>query len=277
MKLIKQFLLGLAFAAAAGSAAAVSFTITSGAFSTGTGYGTGNGQLDAIFSSSFTPQSFNLNPGQSASFAFGNVRLRESCINTGHVIVDLLLLCGIGGDETDNLGVTANLTFTDPLIGLVQSVAIVGAIAGPVDFIPGLGITDLFIQFDPVTVNFGAGGVFTVNLDDMVFSIAVIARPVRSPNRLGRSRRQAQRVEHELEAQSSRAISCSSCTALPSACLLEIGFRLLVARLPQDAVRERQLRVRAGADAEIVAEGPVVQVVARLPPRLRVGRHFVVL
>jgi hypothetical protein len=170
MKLIKQFLLGLAFAAAAGSAAAVSFTITSGAFSTGTGYGTGNGQLDAIFSSSFTPQSFNLNPGQSASFAFGNVRLRESCINTGHVIVDLLLLCGIGGDETDNLGVTANLTFTDPLIGLVQSVAIVGAIAGPVDFIPGLGITDLFIQFDPVTVNFGAGGVFTVNLDDMVFA-----------------------------------------------------------------------------------------------------------
>jgi uncharacterized membrane protein len=98
------------------------------------------------------------------------VRLRESCINTGHVIVDLLLLCGIGGDETDNLGVTANLTFTDPLIGLVQSVAIVGAIAGPVDFIPGLGITDLFIQFDPVTVNFGAGGVFTVNLDDMVFA-----------------------------------------------------------------------------------------------------------
>lgn len=170
MKLLKKILLGLAFAGAAGSAAAVPFSISAGSFTKGSGYGTGNGQLDVVFTSTFTPQSFNLNPGQSASFSFGTVQQRETCINTGNTIIDLLNLCGFGGNETDNLGVTANLVFTDPLAGLVQSVAITGAIAGLVDLIPGFEITDLYIDFSPVTVNFGTGGSFTVDLDDMMFT-----------------------------------------------------------------------------------------------------------
>ena len=40
-------------------------------------------------------------------------------------------------------------------------------------------------------------------------------------------------------------------------------------------MRERYLGMRAGADAEVVAELPVVQVVPRLAPGLRIGRHFI--
>ena len=43
--------------------------------------------------------------------------------------------------------------------------------------------------------------------------------------------------------------------------LLEVLLRLLPAHLAHDAIGERQLRMRAGADAEVIAEAPVVDVV----------------
>jgi methyl-accepting chemotaxis protein len=101
------------------------------------------------------------------------------------------------------------------------------------------------------------------------FSIAVIGSS-RCARRTGsdRSRRQAQRVEHELEAHVGAPISNSSCTGIALACRFHEGRRLLVARLAQYAVREGDLGVGAGADAEVVAELPVIQVVARAVARL---------
>ena len=53
-------------------------------------------------------------------------------------------------------------------------------------------------------------------------------------------------------------------------------LRLLPAHLAHDAVRERQLGMRAGADAEVVAEPPVVEVVPALASRPRERRRLVV-
>ena len=174
MKLLKKTLLALGVASALGfsaAASAVPFTVTGGSFSIGSGYGTGNGQLDVVFSSLINaPVNFNLNnAGDSHSFLFGTANLRETCINSGNLVLDLLAGCGIGGDETNNLGVTANLTFTSPVAQTVQHVAVTGAIAGPVNS-NLFSINDLFIDFNPVTVNFGDGGAFTVSLSDMFFS-----------------------------------------------------------------------------------------------------------
>ena len=124
-----------------------------------TGYGTGNGQLDVTFTNLITsPVNFNLNSaGDSYSFLFGTANLRETCINSGNVVIDLLNGCGFGGDETNNLGVTANLVFTSPVAQTVQHVAVTGAIAGPVNS-NLFTINDLFIDINPVTVDFGVGG-----------------------------------------------------------------------------------------------------------------------
>ncbi|MBO1075646.1 PEP-CTERM sorting domain-containing protein [Roseomonas marmotae] len=176
---MRSKILGLAAAAAVtvasmatAMAAPVNFTVTGGSWSVGSGFGTGNSQLDVTFSSLVTAQSFSLNQGQTASFLFGSATLNETCINSGNTIADVLSGCGVGGSELDNLGVTANLTFTSPLASTVQSVAITGAIAGPVNdlFEPPLRITDFFIDFNPVTVNFGEGGEFVLNLSDLYFS-----------------------------------------------------------------------------------------------------------
>ncbi|WP_019140788.1 PEP-CTERM sorting domain-containing protein [Noviherbaspirillum massiliense] len=149
------------------SASAVPFSITSGYFTVGSGYGTGSGQLDATFTNLVTPQSFDLGVGETQSFLFGRVQLNESCINSGNILVDLLTGCGVGGDERNNLGVTANLVFTNPLSALVQNVAITGAFAGTVN---GDNATDYFIDFSPVTVSFGDGGAFVVDIGDLYFN-----------------------------------------------------------------------------------------------------------
>ncbi|NKC31954.1 PEP-CTERM sorting domain-containing protein [Falsiroseomonas selenitidurans] len=156
----------------AAQAGPVSFSILSGGFDIGSGYGTGNGQLDATFTDLVTPQSFSLNLGETESFLFGRVTLNETCINP-------TLFCGsfpsnLLSNETNNLDVVANLTFTSPLSELVQVVAATGAFSGPVDDllenIPGVSITDFFIDFDPVAVNFGDGGSFVVDVGDMYFA-----------------------------------------------------------------------------------------------------------
>lgn len=172
---MRSKLLGMVAAAAvsfatmaSAMAAPVLFDVTGGSFTTGSGYGKGNGQLDVTFTSLVTPQSFTLEQGQTQSFLFGRVTLGESCINSGNGLVDLVLcgFGGLGGNETDNLGVTANLTFENPLAATVQSVAITGAFIGPVNDI----FTDYFINFSPVTVNFGNGGEFVLDLGDLFFN-----------------------------------------------------------------------------------------------------------
>ena len=170
-------------------AAPVVFDVTGGSFTTGSGYGKGNGQLDVAFTSLVTPQSFTLDQGQTQSFLFGRVTLGETCINSGNGLVDLALcgFSGLGSNETDNLGVTANLSFANPLAATIQSVAITGAFVGPVNDI----FDDYFINFRPVTVNFGNGGEFVLDLGDLFFdrvgsitngaNITLTATPVPEP------------------------------------------------------------------------------------------------
>lgn len=175
MKLIKKVLLGLACISAFGlseTASATAFTVTGGSFDVGSGYGTGAGQLDVSFIDQVATQSFTLNPGDSTSFRFGKVKLGEQCINSGAPLIDVFAcgFRGLDGDETNNLGVTANLTFSDPIAATVQSIAVTGAFIGPVNgvllenYIP-----DYFIDFSPVTIDFGAGGSFVVELSDLWF------------------------------------------------------------------------------------------------------------
>jgi hypothetical protein len=94
-------------------------------------------------------------------------------------------------------------------------------------------------------------------------SIALMLMPVRSLNRRIEAAVQAQGVEHELKAHVLALDFALFLHWRTQFNLLHVGLRLLVAGLAQDAVRERQLGVRAGADAEVVAELPVIQIVAR--------------
>lgn len=159
--------LALVGVSAGAMAAPVAFNVTGGSFTVGSGYGTGGGQLDVTFTNLVTPQSFSLDVGQTASFLYGRATLNETCINSGVLLVDVLNGCGVGASEQNNLGVTANLTFTNPLSYTVQNVAITGAIAGTVN---GDSATDFFIDFSPVTVNFGVTGSFVVDIGDLFFN-----------------------------------------------------------------------------------------------------------
>src|SRR6202140_109177 len=87
---------------------------------------------------------------------------------------------------------------------------------------------------------------------------------------------QAQRVEHELEADfRSRYLVLLEQRRSPL-CLRHVLLGLLIADLPHDTAGERELRMRSGADAQIIAEAPIVQVVPALEPRAGVRRGFVV-
>lgn len=143
-------------------AAPVLFNVTSSAFFKGSGYGVDSLEADALatlldvgFTPSGASQSFTLtNPLDSFSFAFGTITFNEGGLN------------GVTAGETDNLGVAAVFNFSDPLNGLsfvtATGTASVGLVAGP-------GV-DYSIDWDPITVAFGNGGLFSINLDDLSFS-----------------------------------------------------------------------------------------------------------
>ena len=57
--------------------------------------------------------------------------------------------------------------------------------------------------------------------------------------------------------------------------VVHVQARIAKAHLPHDAMRKAQLAVRAGADAQVVAELPVVEVVRAAVARARVGRYLV--
>src|SRR5258706_8404641 len=92
----------------------------------------------------------------------------------------------------------------------------------------------------------------------------------------GKSFGQAQSVHHELERQIG-AFDLAALlhrTALGDA--LEILLGLLPAHRARNAVAKGELTVGTGADAQIVAETPVVEIVAGLPAGPRPSRVFVV-
>src|ERR1700681_2452875 len=83
---------------------------------------------------------------------------------------------------------------------------------------------------------------------------------------------QPKRVEHELEAYfRARYVVLLEQRRAPL-CLLHVLLGLLIADLPHDTAGKRELRMRSGADAQIIPEAPIVHVVPALEPRTGVRR-----
>lgn len=144
---------------------AIPFSITGASFSPSAGYGIDNAEqqmqnptlLDVRFSTSaFSVQNFMLNNvGDSHTFNFGTVDFQEP--NAGG---------GILAAETDNLGVIANFTFTNPL-GSTEMVSAAGmATTGSVSDV----FVDYTLDWTSTVVNFGVGGSFEISLQDLSFS-----------------------------------------------------------------------------------------------------------
>ena len=148
----------VAVLAYASAASAVPFTITDASFAPGPGYGVdadenGGTLLDVTFSTTFTTQSFTLNAvGDSRTFDLGTIELSEPNAHAG-----------ILSSETDGLDVTARLTFTDPIGTLLQLVISGVATTGSVSD----SAIDYVIDWNPVQLAFGNGGLFEVSLSDM--------------------------------------------------------------------------------------------------------------
>jgi hypothetical protein len=113
--------------------------------------------LGVVFSTAgFSTQNFALNSvGASQQFLFGTVNFNEP--NS---------MGGITAAETDDLGVTATITLTNPL-GTTQTLTAVGAATtGSIND----AAVDYTLTWTPITVNFGIGGQFSIALDTLSFS-----------------------------------------------------------------------------------------------------------
>jgi hypothetical protein len=147
------------------AAVATPFQITAASFEQQSGYGIDANEnsetlLDVRFSTvgTFTPQMFNLNAvNQSYTFNFGTVNFQEPTS-----------MNGITSNETDFLGVTAKLTFTDPTNTLQSILATGTATTGSVS---DVGV-DYSIVWDPVSVAFGNGGLFDISFANLSFAQA---------------------------------------------------------------------------------------------------------
>jgi hypothetical protein len=155
------FTAGILLLASTASAAPVSFSITGATFTPGTGYGQDANEnnatmLDVRFSTSaFVAQSFTLSAGAFTNFTFGTIGLFESTD-----------FAGIVASETDNLNVTAALTFVSP-VGTPQSLFATGTttLGTVID-----ASVDYIIDWEPIFVAFGDGGFFQIDLNDLGFT-----------------------------------------------------------------------------------------------------------
>src|SRR6266545_27921 len=93
--------------------------------------------------------------------------------------------------------------------------------------------------------------------------------------RCGHAFGEPKRIQHELEAR----VVARDFRFLEQRCaerdLNEILLRLLVSDLPHDALGERELRMRACANAQIIAEAPIIEIVPALATRARERRCLV--
>lgn len=151
----------LAWSAAA-QAEPVNFDVTPSSFDPSSGYGTGSGDLDVVFEAdsencflwwcTANTQQFSLSAGESQTFQFGSIRLREGDIAT---------------DETGDLGVTATFDFDSPDNGDHSVTATGAAIVGSVN---GDGAVDFSIDWSPLTVTLASGVQYLITMHDLSYS-----------------------------------------------------------------------------------------------------------
>jgi hypothetical protein len=177
MKHLKKILTVVTLVAAAGSASAVQFDLAPAYFTPGSGYSAGGvsslTQLGVDFFADTTlSRSFVLASGSSATFKFGTVKLNDGELVDGFARIGLL--------EQDNLGVTANFSFTnptsDPQVGNGTGDATFGLINplstrifGRTVVLESNGAVDFTINWEDTEVLFGDGGKFKIVMDDISF------------------------------------------------------------------------------------------------------------
>lgn len=171
--LTSRFLAGALLACAASAMAApVTFNVTSANLSLGAGYGDDANEnrgtlLDLWFTTAFSAQNCALASvvGDSCTFLVGTLDFRESNGSDG-----------ILADETDLLGVTATLTFSNPLGGSTQALTTTGvATAGPINGgandSDNNGGVDYSLAWAALTdIDLGTGGRFNISLNPITFS-----------------------------------------------------------------------------------------------------------
>lgn len=174
MKHLKKILTAVTLVAAASSASAIQFNLVPASFSPGSGYSNGAdlslNELGVDFvANTGSYESFVLASGSSATFTFGTVTL-----NDGELVEKF---ARIGFLEQDNLGVTANFSFTNPTSNSQASdgtgLAVFGLInplkVGFVTF-EGKKEVDFSITWAPEFVDFGNGGQFKIVMDEISFN-----------------------------------------------------------------------------------------------------------
>lgn len=196
---LKAWVQAVLMACASGSALAVPVTFTGSfdSFTPGSGYGAdgpgvevwpllpplpvtppapgtplqggeGGTLLDVVFTATNTSTvTFTLPAaGASVTATICVVELRERFIDAA---------------ELDGLDVVANFTFSSPVAGPITVSATGTATVGPVPPVPtleALADVDLVIDWDPVQVPFGAGGLFELSLADLSFNTLPLPPPL---------------------------------------------------------------------------------------------------
>ena len=177
MKHLKKILTAVTLVAAASSASAIQFDLAPAYFTPGSGYSVGGvtdlTKLGVDFTANtWDSQSFVLASGSSAPFKFGTVTLNDSELVEGFARIGFL--------EQDNLGVTANFSFTNPTsdlqvgngtgdatFGLINPLST--RIFGRTVVLESNGAVDFTINWEDTLVNFGNGGQFKIVMDDISF------------------------------------------------------------------------------------------------------------
>lgn len=165
MSKASKLLVAIAASAALGlpalHARATPVSVSDFSFVPGSGYGVDANEnsatlLDVLFSGGFSAQSFTLDGvGDSMTFDLGSVTFGEP---NSHA--------GIAASETDGLDIAARLTFTDPFSSLLQMSVTGSATTGSVSD----SAIDFAIDWNPVQVSFGLGGLIEIALNDLTFS-----------------------------------------------------------------------------------------------------------
>jgi hypothetical protein len=168
MKAMSKVVLSATLFAAAQFASATPFTVTGASFTPGSGYGTESSwdevfdasKLDVLFSNTgFTTQNFNLSSvGSTATFKVGTVKFQEDD-------VWFFGTYGIGSGETNNLGVSLALNFTNPSSAVNTVWANGSATLGLI----GDNAVDYHLNWSPVIANFGNGGQYSITLNSLNF------------------------------------------------------------------------------------------------------------
>jgi hypothetical protein len=208
MKHLKNILTAVTLVAAASSASAIQFDLAPVSFTPGSGYTAGGvlnlNKLGVDFTAdTLATQSFVLATGSSATFKFGTVTFNDGELVDGFANITgpvcVFGRCTNLTDETNDLGVTAKFSFSNPTSGLQSSTGTGFAVTGLIDPRTFLGSTleaegavDFSITWADKLVDFGNGGQFKIVMDrldfdfngqtlDQTYHIELITAPVPEP------------------------------------------------------------------------------------------------